>query len=386
MRTPLFDEDGGAGLDAPGLDAPGLDAPGLDAPGLDAPGLDAPGLDAGSDTPALDAPPDAPSCAPDDTTCDRIDDDCDGTIDDSGACELGGGCTAFTVGGIAYQSCPAATGIAAWEGACRRIGPRYDLAVFSSGAQQDMVRDALSRLPDSDPHWVGVNDFDRSGTYVWLDRRSGLLPSFTGTSDDPAKRCAVFRTTGFYEELPCSDTRRVLCAADPIAACGGAEEGTTCNGRDDDCDGSVDEGIDCLGWSCESRTFWDHVYHACSDDRTAMEAAGDCDDMGAALAIIGHGAELAFIGPLPVGDAHIALRQASGQASPTAGWGWPDTVIDFGTPAVSGVYPWAGGEPNDRGGPEDNQENCGIVRGDALFDDRPCDERSDFLCERTWTY
>lgn len=381
VRTPITDFDGGADLpDVPGLDVPGLDAPLPDVPGLDAPlpedvPLDVPALDAGM-------------CAAGDTTCDRVDDDCDGVVDDSGACSLGGACTAFMAGGIAYQSCPLTTGMEAWAGTCRRMGPGYDLAVFSSGTQQDGVRSELARLGLNDPHWIGVNDFATSGTYVWRDRRAGLAPFFDGSTDDPAKRCVVFRTTGSYEELPCSDTRRVLCAADPDVVCGGREEGDACNGVDEDCDGQVDEGIDCGGRSCTSNTFWDHVYYTCTDDRNASEAAGDCDrEMGGArLVTLDHGTEHTFVGGITGADALFALRQAAEQSGPAVGWTWPDTVVEYGTPAMVGVYPWGSGEPNDRNNNENNEENCGVLRGDDAFDDRPCGDRSDFLCERTWSY
>jgi hypothetical protein len=361
-------DDGGA-TDVPGLDVPATDAPLEDVPE------------------PSDTPPDASICAPTSESCDRRDEDCNGTIDDGGACQTSGACVAFTVAGIAYQSCPAITGLDGWRGACRRMGPAgYDLAVFPSPVDQDQVRDRLATLGLTEPHWVGLNDFEANGTYVWLDRISRATPPL---SADPAKRCVIFRVDGTYEELQCDQLQRVLCSVSLSSrACDLGDEGDACDRIDQDCDGTVDEGNDC-GGSCDAHTFWDHVYYVCSSDRTMDVADERCDaDMaGASLASIEHATELAFVSSLGGASAWVALKQSGGAAGAAAGWSWPASTNEFGVPPAS--PPWAPGEPNDGDGGgvvEDGEEDCAVVDPPrTAFDDRRCSGTEDSVCEGTWS-
>ncbi len=369
-------------LRAPIVDDPGLDAGPLD----DVPGLDAPR----PDTPAEDAPlppSDGSDCAASDTTCDALDDDCNGIVDDGG-CSIGATCVAFTVGGVAYQSCPRISGIEAWSGACRRMGPGYELASFGDERDQDLVRDRLASL-SAGPHWVAANDFDKSGEYVWWDGSPTPMLTFGGNpSDDPSHRCVAFGDDGIYLEDNCDDMQRVLCAADPAARrCVPVEE-IPCNAIDDDCDGDVDEGSDC-GHGCTSpTTFWTHVYYACTGTRRGDdEAPAQCDTIGGAqLSTVNNSTELSVLGDRITGESWVALSQPDGGSTPNMGWRWPDTGVTFGADAMVGVYPWSANEPNDRNGSENNEENCGLINAADRFDDRDCDDRLNFICENTWSF
>jgi len=374
VRAPILDDpepDGGVRPDASGLDAPPIDSP-IPA----------------EDTPML--PLDRGVCAASDTTCDGVDDDCDGTVDNMG-CTIGATCVPFTIDGVAYQSCPAITGIDAWSGACRRMGTGYELASFADAGAQDRVRSRLETLGVGGPHWIAANDFDESGAYVWWDGSVEPTLDFDGgPKDDPSHRCVAFRSDGFYEEGNCDDDQRVLCAADLRARRCVASEEIRCNAVDDDCDGSVDEGSDCDRGCTTESTFWTHVYYFCSEARRGDdEAPGHCNgSVGASqLATVNNSTELSVLADRIGGDSWVALSQSAGQSSPTAGWHWPDTGVTFGTDVTVSAYPWGGGEPNDGGdNNENNQENCGLLRGDDRFDDRDCNNRLSFICENTWSY
>lgn len=353
------------------------DVPELDASRLED-ALDAPA----ADVPDLDAPLDVPVCTPTAETCDRRDEDCNGVVDDTGCAVPSGACVGLTVAGIAYQSCPAITGLDGWRGACRQMGPAgYDLAVFPTPSDQAGVRDQMIALGLVEPHWVGLNDFEVNGTYVWLDRIAHATPPLPA---DPAKRCVVFRDGG-YEELQCTESRRVLCSA-PVSAprCEVRDEIEACDRVDQDCDGRVDEGNQC-GNSCDPHTFWDHAYYVCSTAATASAADERCGAFatGATLTSISHPTELSFALGIASGDSWVGLKQAGG-ASEAAGWGWNESTNEFGIPPS--VPPWADGEPNDNGGGEDGEEDCGlIVRGRDGFDDRRCTDNLDFICEGAWS-
>ena len=326
-------------------------------------------------------------CAPApraETVCNRIDDDCDGTIDD-GVC---GDCVAITVLGRTLLSCPGpATGLEAWAGACRTTAEGYDLATFESAAEQAAVQAALTAAGIAESHWIGLNDFDESGTYVWRDRSTVFTPGSIG-ADDPQKRCVELRTTGVYEELPCSDAHRLLCEPVlPPGPCAATAEAAGCNRIDDDCDGLVDEGEDC-GHTCTAATFWDSVYYVCEgalgwDD--ALTACGDA--MRASLAVFQGDTEWRFVGGLAA-ESWVGLRQSDGAATPSDGWAWEGGLSLFALPPT--IPPWdggMGGQPNDAGSGENGAENCGSMRGgDDEFEDDLCGTAHDFVCEQTWRY
>jgi hypothetical protein len=327
--------------------------------------------------------------SPTELACDRIDDDCDGVLDDDGVC---GGCVAFSALGRNYLSCPGPiTGMAAWSGACRTTAHGYDLADFASAPQLTEVLAALARLGITDPHWIGLNDFEQNGAYVWRDRSTTFTPSLVGTND-PAQRFVALASDGTYQALTATDTRRFLC--EPVLApgpCRALMEPVACDGVDDDCDGLVDDGTDCGGSNCTASTFWDHVYYLCTHTRNQSQAAGDCPaDTTGMLASIDDTTEHAFLAQLSPAEAWLGLAQDTDSAAVDVGWHWPDGSLGYGVPVTRGVHPWNPGEPNDGGSAvENNVENCGLLLSTARaseLDDRACGASLPFLCERAWTY
>lgn len=378
VRSPLVD-----GLDAGPADVPGLDAPRPDVPGLDAPEPDVPGLDAPDVPVPPDAPPDA-GCTPtsvSETACDRRDENCDGVIDGDDVC----GCDAITVAGRAYLSCPPASGIEAWSGACGSHAPGYQLVTLGATEQRNVL-DALDAAGITETHWIGLNDFEENGIYVWFDRSTAFTPMTVGV-DDPAKRCVQLRPNGEYEELPCTDSHRLLCEAVVApGACRGTAEASGCNGIDENCNGQVDEGFDCGGNGCDNFTFWDSVYYVCIDETDWASAASTCmSAAGAALVTLSSDIERLEVGSRS-GEVWVGLSQSSTATATDAGWSW-EMASSYALPP-SGP-PWdggSGGQPDDGLGVEDHEQDCGSMRGDDDFEDDPCADRHDFVCERTWTY
>jgi len=99
-------------------------------------------------------------------TCNGVDDDCDGSTDGLPECYS---CTSVS----GYLVC---TGVLDWpsaETACVSLGGH--LASARNGVENLTIADALSTVTGS-PGWIGFNDRDSEGTYVWTD---GTAASFT---------------------------------------------------------------------------------------------------------------------------------------------------------------------------------------------------------------
>jgi hypothetical protein len=151
-----------------------------------------------------------------------------------------------------------------------------------------------------------------------------------------------------------------------------------CNGRDDDCDGAIDEEAGCpcdvvagpIAGPAESST-----YLLCREGRNWVLARQFCQGFGYDLVALEDGAEDTFIyGAIAArgfGGTWLGLndRAAEGQ------WVWLD-----GAPVL--YSHWDQGEPNDGG---NGGEDCGVVMtGDGRqseWDDRGCESVRPFVCE-----
>ncbi len=343
-----------------------MDADAADTGAVDAPMPDAPEIDVGVDAWVC------PTLGPEE--CDLDDDDCDRLVDE-GAC---GGCTSFVRGDHVYLSCPPVTGWEAWEGACRRIAPGYELAHIDDAAESNEV---AAQLTGGD-HFIGVNDFESNGAYVGWDRAAA---PFVGTfSDDMAPRANEAMITlapdGRWDDVPSDSSRRLLCeGVVGVRPCvpGGAE--TSCDGIDEDCDGAADDGLDC-GHRCTAYTFWDHVYWVCADTGDFDAEKAFCDAGGARGPIVRDVFENQWLGARTTGDAWLGLIQPPGSSEPAGGWNWAD-----GT--ALGTVQWGGGEPNDCCHGYGDEEQCAVLDdpGNGWYD-AACDVPFRLTCERVWSW
>lgn len=151
-----------------------------------------------------------------------------------------------------------------------------------------------------------------------------------------------------------------------------------CNGRDDDCDGAVDEEAGC---PCDvvagpmAGPAGPSTYLLCREGRNWVLARQFCQGFGYDLVALEDGAEDAFvygaIASRGFGGTWLGLNDRSAEGQ----WVWLDGA------AVLYSH-WDQGEPNDGG---NGGEDCGIVMtGDGRqteWDDRGCEGVRPFVCE-----
>jgi len=141
-----------------------------------------------------------------------------------------------------------------------------------------------------------------------------------------------------------------------------------CNGIDDDCDGSIDEGNVCSG--CRTQQFGGHAYLFCGANNWSG-ARGNCRTFGNYdLATVGGAAEQAFVVSQAGGNDHwIGLNDRGSEGT---------YVWSSGT-ALGAYNAWGSGEPNDGGLGQDCVE---LWSSDSLlWHDVPCGLFSRYICE-----
>jgi hypothetical protein len=152
---------------------------------------------------------------------------------------------------------------------------------------------------------------------------------------------------------------------DPSGYPGAAE---TCNGRDDDCDGLVDEAA-CPG--CEALEWGGHVYLLCTLQRTWPLAQAACRASGYRLAAVDGPEEQAALAGLLAAQSWIGATDAASEGT----FAWENG-------STSTYANWFPGEPNDLGPDED----CVKIQHDAPFDGRwndvSCVTAAAYVCER----
>jgi len=260
----------------------------------------------------------------------------------------------------------------------------------------------MRRFIGTAPVWLGLNDIDVEGTYVWAD---GIASSYLAWSPSEPNNsggdedCGEFMTNGQFNDLTCSQSRRYVCE---IATCGngsvdGVEQCDAADGTDGDgCDTNCmftacGNGIITAGESCDDGNLVDgdgcesDCALACGEGSDALAARIDggacylafasapdwatgesaCVDLGGHLVAIGSQHENDLVAGFGLGGPFLGFTDAAVE----------DSFVWSSSAPVTYLH-WAAGEPNDNG-PED----CATMRSDMLWNDVGCANPAPYVCE-----
>lgn len=178
-----------------------------------------------------------------------------------------------------------------------------------------------------------------------------------------------------YLFASCSDVPSDL--AQDISDCDDSDEAIhpgapeTCDARDEDCDGAFDDGA-CDG---EVDTEDDEAWLVITTQLDWYGALEACEEVGWQLATIEDEQQMEglwwYAGPHGI-PFWIGLTDAFYEGD----WNWVSGAsLDY-------FENWDYGEPNDYGYIED----CGALRTEGTWDDRPCDNSYAYVCERECSY
>ncbi len=326
----------------------------------------------------LDATPDASCrtpgpCVPSGVElCDGIDNDCNELTDEPNVC----GpivCRGINLQGGTYTICEGSRSWAAARDACLARGQtllsletdeeRYGVAAMISAALSGGIITMID-------WWVGGSDLACENNWRWETGAAiplrGWLPGEPNGAD--LENCAAVHLAGELQphlryDVACTERKNFICEGPGIATfrpwtdrgacetpitplCG--PSGTElCNGRDDDCNGMIDES-GCPPTNCTNVAIpaLGVTYRMCRELLTIDAARHACRNAGMVLARIDSAAEadelaVAFRGPANP-DAVAALWVQGSDANCEGTW-----VDDNNTAAFTR---WAVNEPNDGNG------------------------------------
>ncbi|MBN2493611.1 MAG: hypothetical protein JXR96_03380 [Deltaproteobacteria bacterium] len=353
-------------------------------PGICGCGVPDTDVDADGTLDCLDCAPRNAAVHPEATEiCNGIDDDCNGQVDEAGC-----PCSVRSWRGHSYMLCQEALGWLEAQDACRAYV--YTLATIDSPEENEMLWAWIAELGGAET-WHGFNDRDSEGDWLWEGGWSAVYINWEEYQPDGlyGENCVHWWAghDGRWNDRLCSVWFEYLCESDCADApdpdgdgygdtcdCGPLDPhrhpGVTeiCNGKDDDCDGVVDQ---IEGCPCLTQAIGGHVYSFCDDGVSWDEAEQLCQSYGAHLVTIDGEAENGqirdvMIDVLHTGDFWIGYSDKDLEGS----WGWADG-------SAPSYVNWGGGEPNGGTG-----ENCAEVFSNGRWNDTNCSDRKEFVCER----
>jgi len=149
--------------------------------------------------------------------CNAIDEDCDGDVDEDEAC----GCEALTTEEGTYLFCSTRANFDDQQQFCEQSAQGYRMVMVESEEEQEFLRAEVSARNNLSQEWyIGLNDRDNEGVYVWTDGESTEETGFEGFAQGepnnfgPGEHCIVMRGEG-WNDIRCNNFRPVICEALP---------------------------------------------------------------------------------------------------------------------------------------------------------------------------
>jgi hypothetical protein len=205
---------------------------------------------------------------------------------------------------------------------------------------------------------VDDDDSGVTGTSTWYQDYD-----LDGYGDASVTTAACDEPSGYTDDdTDCDD-------GDPAINPGASE---ACNGLDDDCDGSYDEGSVC---PCYVETYDSHPYMFCTSVAPWTTAQSTCWSYDYHMLSIADAAEDTWVNA--VADTYSTLKWWMGfnDRASEGTWVWED-----GSPVT--YTNWYPGEPNDVAFNEDcGQLNRFHSAGSNGWNDEPCTSAFRFICE-----
>lgn len=119
-----------------------------------------------------------------------------------------------------------------------------------------------------------------------------------------------------------------------------------------------------------------HCWVRCPSNASWNTASQACAGWQGALGKIDDATEQTCVAMRVNTNTWIGLRQNDAATAPAQDWWWNTAA----TPVV--FTHWQQNVPDDDGGNEDLDEQCGKMQGDGFWDDVRCGDTTPFLCER----
>ena len=144
--------------------------------------------------------------------CNGIDDDCDGVRDDSSACP----CNLEYSGDSPYLFCESSENWADAQAECEFYD--YHLVTINSADENSWVDSTADSL-STDKWWVGFNDIDSEGYFVWEDGSSTTYTNWEldePNNLDGGEDCVVLNrfVDQTWNDEKCSHSFYYICEAD----------------------------------------------------------------------------------------------------------------------------------------------------------------------------
>ncbi len=247
-----------------------------------------------------------------------------------------------------------------------------------TGPCPDADRDGYTALS------CGGNDCDDGNAAVnpaAIEVCNGIDDNCNNIVDDDAVDAGAWYVDADGDGYGVTSTFIVACSPAGYAATFGDCDDTnpaihpgateTCDGKDGDCDGTVDDNS--AGCPCPIQWYGTHAFLFCSSPKDWSSAGSACSTVGYHLASMTSAGENDYVNltGLTLGGAYWWLGFTDAAVEGTWVWSDGDAVT---------VQPWEPQEPDDGGG-SGAGEDCAVMITSGVWDDVACTAPYPFLSE-----